>query len=87
MKQLDRFHLQLQLDLGKSDAPYKEVIVEFAIARLLEEADENLSGATGGITPKATEAEIKGVSKVLSTLSRGLVDSRKPLVNSLSHFL
>lgn len=41
VKQLDRFHLQLQLDLGKSDAPYKEVIVEEAIARLLEEADEN----------------------------------------------
>lgn len=41
VKQLDRFHLQLQIDLGKSDAPYKEVIVEFAIARLLEEADEN----------------------------------------------
>lgn len=57
VKQLDRFHLQLQLDLGKSDAPYKEVIVEEAIARLLEEADENLSGATGGITPKATEAD------------------------------
>ena len=41
VKQLDRFHLQLQLDLGKSDAPYKEVIVSEAIARLLEEADEN----------------------------------------------
>ena len=35
VKQLDRFHLQLQLDLGKSDAPYKEVIVSEAIARLL----------------------------------------------------
>jgi hypothetical protein len=41
VKQLDRFHLQLQLDLGKSDAPYKEVIVSEAIARLLKEADEN----------------------------------------------
>lgn len=41
VKQLDRFHLQLQLDLGKSEAPYKEVIVSEAIARLLEEAEEN----------------------------------------------
>lgn len=41
VKQLDRFHLQLQLDLGKSETPYKEVIVSEAIARLLEEAEEN----------------------------------------------
>ena len=41
VKQLDRFHLQLQLDLGKSEAPYKEVIVSEAIARLLKEAEEN----------------------------------------------
>jgi hypothetical protein len=41
LKQLDIFHLQLQLDLGKSDAPYKEVIVEEAIAQLLECAAQN----------------------------------------------
>jgi hypothetical protein len=33
--------LQLQLELGKGSAPYKEVIVEEAIARLLEQAQEN----------------------------------------------
>jgi hypothetical protein len=39
--QLDTFHLELQLELGKATAPYKEVIVEEAITRLLSEAKEN----------------------------------------------
>ena len=38
LQQLDTFHLQLQLELGKANAPYKEVIVEEAIAQLLEQA-------------------------------------------------
>jgi hypothetical protein len=37
LKELDTFHLKLQLELGKENAPYKEVLVEAAIARLLEE--------------------------------------------------
>ena len=41
LQQLDKFHLQLQLELGKGSAPYKEVIVEEAITRLLEQAQEN----------------------------------------------
>ena len=41
LQQLDKFHLQLQLELGKGCAPYKEVIVEESIARLLEQAQEN----------------------------------------------
>jgi hypothetical protein len=41
LQQLDKFHLQLQLELGKSSAPYKEVIVEEALVRLLEQAQEN----------------------------------------------
>ena len=40
LKQLDRYHLQLQLELGKADAPYKEVIVEEAIAQFLVSADQ-----------------------------------------------
>ncbi len=40
-EQLDTFHLELQLELGKAAAPYKEVIVEEAISRLLDEAKEN----------------------------------------------
>lgn len=43
LERLDRLHLELQLELGKQDAPYKEVIVEEAIARLLEVAVENRS--------------------------------------------
>jgi hypothetical protein len=39
VNQLDQLHLQLQLDLGKANAPYKEVIVEEALARLLAVAD------------------------------------------------
>jgi len=41
LQQLEKFHLQLQLELGKGSAPYKEVIVEEAITRLLEQAQEN----------------------------------------------
>ena len=40
LKQLDRYHLQLQLELGKAVAPYKEVIVEEAIAQFLANADQ-----------------------------------------------
>jgi hypothetical protein len=38
LQQLDTFHLQLQLELGKANAPYKEVIVEEAIAQILAQA-------------------------------------------------
>jgi hypothetical protein len=41
LQQLDKFHLQLQLELGKGSAPYKEVIVEEAITQLLEQAQSN----------------------------------------------
>jgi hypothetical protein len=41
LQQLDKFHLHLQLELGKGSAPYKEVIVEEALVRLLEQAQEN----------------------------------------------
>ena len=41
LQQLDKFHLELQLELGKGSAPYKEVIVEEALAQLLEQAREN----------------------------------------------
>ena len=41
LQQLERFHLQLQLELGKGGTPYKEVIVEEAIARLLEQVNDN----------------------------------------------
>ena len=43
LEQLDRLHLELQLELGKVNAPYKEVIVEEAIGRLLEVAGDNRS--------------------------------------------
>jgi hypothetical protein len=38
---LDQLHLQLQLELGKANAPYKEAIVEEAIVQLLEQANSN----------------------------------------------
>lgn len=43
LHQLDQLHLMLQLELGKANAPYKEVIVEEAIAQLLEQANFNRS--------------------------------------------
>jgi hypothetical protein len=42
--QLDQLHLTLQLELGKAIAPYKEVIVEEALVRLLEQFADDRSG-------------------------------------------
>ena len=39
LNQLEQLHLQLQLELGKANAPYKEVIVEEAIVQLLKQAN------------------------------------------------
>ena len=41
LEQLDTFHLQLQLELGKANAPYKEALVEEAISQLLEQMLQN----------------------------------------------
>jgi hypothetical protein len=38
---LDRYHLQLQIELGKRNAPYKEILVEEAIAIWLERATKS----------------------------------------------
>jgi len=38
---LDKLHLTLQLELGKANAPYKEVIVEEALVQLLESVNSN----------------------------------------------
>lgn len=38
---LDRYHLQLQLDFGKRNTPFKEIIVELAVQKILEEAKLN----------------------------------------------
>jgi hypothetical protein len=43
LHQLDQLHLMLQLELGKANAPYKEVIVEEAISQMLEQANFNRS--------------------------------------------
>ena len=41
--QLDQVHLKMQLEWGKASAPYREVIVEGALVRLLEQfADDRL---------------------------------------------
>lgn len=40
---LDRFHLELQLALGKQNAPYKEVLVEAAIVHFLNSTRANPS--------------------------------------------
>jgi hypothetical protein len=38
---LDRYHLQLQIELGKRNTPYKEILVEEAIAQWLERATKS----------------------------------------------
>ena len=39
LERLERYHLELQLQLGKRNAPYKETIVELAILELLEQLE------------------------------------------------
>ena len=39
LERLERYHLELQLHLGKRNAPYKETIVELAILELLEQLE------------------------------------------------
>lgn len=38
LEALDRYHLQLQVEMGRRNAPYKEILVEEAIAQWLERA-------------------------------------------------
>ena len=38
---LDRYHLQLQMNLGKRNAPFKETIVELALQNILHQAQTN----------------------------------------------
>jgi hypothetical protein len=35
---LDRYHLQRKIEMGRRNAPYKEIVVEEAIAQWLERA-------------------------------------------------
>jgi hypothetical protein len=59
LQQLDKFHLQLQLELGKGSAPYKEVIVEEALVRLLEQAQENPEELIAAKAPSTGDEEMK----------------------------
>lgn len=40
LERLEIYHLQLQLEFGKANAPYKEVIVEEAIRQFLDRGDD-----------------------------------------------
>lgn len=55
INQLDQLHLQLQLDLGKANAPYKEVIVEEAIAQILATAAENREALLETLQPRQSQ--------------------------------
>ena len=54
LNQLEQLHLQLQLELGKKNTPYKEVIVEEAISQLLEQAQLNRSELLEALTKRQT---------------------------------
>ena len=41
LERLDRAYLQMSLDRGKQNTPYKEVLVETAIANFLEQLEDN----------------------------------------------
>jgi len=52
LHQLDKLHLTLQLSLGKTNAPYKEVIVEEALVRLLEEVNSDRGALIGALVER-----------------------------------
>jgi len=41
LTQLEKFHLELKLELGRNNTPYKETIVEEAISQLLAQAHQD----------------------------------------------
>ena len=55
LNQLEQLHLGLQLELGKKDAPYKEVIVEEAIVQLLEQMNSNRTELLEALAKRQTE--------------------------------
>ena len=55
LNSLDQLHLGLQLELGKKDAPYKEVIVEEAIVQLLKQINSNRAELLEVLAKRQTE--------------------------------
>jgi hypothetical protein len=55
LNKLDQFHLRLQLELGKKDAPYKEVIVEEAIVQLLDQMNSDSTEILEALSKRQTE--------------------------------
>lgn len=55
LERLEQLHLGLQLELGKKDAPYKEVIVEEAIVQLLKQMNTNRAELLEVLAKRQTE--------------------------------
>ena len=55
LEALDRFHLKLQLDLGKASTPYKEVMVEEAIVQWLAQAEKTPEKVLKGVQKRQSE--------------------------------
>ena len=55
LKQLDRFYLLLKLEIADGEPPYKEVIVEEAIARLLEASDSDKEAVVSALQLRQME--------------------------------
>ena len=55
LKQLDRFYLSLRLDITDGEPPYKEVIVEEAIARLLAASDSDKEAVVAALQVRQLE--------------------------------
>lgn len=56
---LDKLHLNLQLEMGKANAPFKEVIVEEALVRLLEQVDIDRQAVVSALVQRQ-ESRSKG---------------------------
>lgn len=57
LAKLEQLHLRLQLELGKKDAPYKEVMVEFAIVQLLDQMNSNPTELLEALSKRQEERE------------------------------
>ena len=55
LSKLEQLHLRLQLELGKKDAPYKEVIVEEAIVQLLDQMNSDSTELLEALSKRQTE--------------------------------
>jgi hypothetical protein len=64
---LDTYHLGLQVQLGKKKAPFKETVIEEAIAQFLERANKSPENALKALFDRQNERIGSQLSKKIES--------------------